>query len=717
MRLRLVPAASIALLLVAFAIDLLTPQLFVVAILLDAPIVLSSLGGSRRFTYGLVWAALIANVVAGYVNGVQDHGHWDSIGIGDRILAGLSIIFVGYLSTTLQESARRAGRLAAQESRVRREALLAASIDRVRSTLSVDLVLSAIPREATTLFEVTEARFITTGSRAITRTARAGSDSVDIDDGRLSPDLASLVQRVVDEERVMILDRGDAFGRTILTTLDGPAVLAMPIAGRDRAAGVVLVIGRSEHSFDESAALARAFAAQCAEALMQARLFAELAERNDELAERSAVIRDLVYALSHDLRTPLAALGMTMRQARDGAYGTLPPAYREIVERSIVATDDVQRLAETLLVVARIESGDRIVRRERVDLAALVHQISGELAALAAARGVALDFDAAGPADVTADRDDLRRAIVNLASNALDHTPQGGRVTIAVHLREQTVEVAVCDTGYGVPEATRPKLFTRFARGEGRRGAGSGLGLYITRRVAEESGGQVTYEPREPQGSCFTLTFPAARALVEDHALTRAGLRTALESSGDVLVLAEAADGMSGADAIAREQPQVAVVDIGLGGIDGIALTRTVKVDYPHTRVVILTMHELDEEVLAALSAGADAYCVKSSDPSGVVDAVRIVAGGGAYFDPRIAHVVLRRLGSPAPAPEGRSPLTARELEIIRLIADGVGNADIAIRLHLGLGTVKGHIRDILEKLSANDRTQAAVTALRRGLL
>jgi DNA-binding NarL/FixJ family response regulator len=213
------------------------------------------------------------------------------------------------------------------------------------------------------------------------------------------------------------------------------------------------------------------------------------------------------------------------------------------------------------------------------------------------------------------------------------------------------------------------------------------------------------------------MSEPITVVLVEDHALTRAGLRTALEQSGEVRVVAEAADGIGGEAAIDRERPQVAIVDIGLPGIDGIALTRSVKLRLPQMHVVILTMHELDDEVLAALSAGADAYCVKSSDAATVLDAVRIVAGGGAYFDPRIAHVVLRRLGSPAPAPAERSPLSPRELEVLRLIADGVGNAEIATRLHLGLGTVKGHIRDILEKLSAADRTQAAVTAFRRGLL
>jgi NarL family two-component system response regulator LiaR len=213
------------------------------------------------------------------------------------------------------------------------------------------------------------------------------------------------------------------------------------------------------------------------------------------------------------------------------------------------------------------------------------------------------------------------------------------------------------------------------------------------------------------------MNEPISVVLVEDHALTRTGLRTALEATGDVRVVAEASDGISAEAVILRERPAVAIVDIGLPGRDGVALTRAIKTEMPELHVVILTMHELDDEVLAALSAGADAYCVKSSDASTVIDAVRIVAGGGAYFDPRIAHVVLRRLGAPPQARSADSPLTPRELDVLRLIADGIGNNEIAERLHIGLGTVKGHIRDILEKLSAADRTQAAVNAMRRGYL
>ena len=203
--------------------------------------------------------------------------------------------------------------------------------------------------------------------------------------------------------------------------------------------------------------------------------------------------------------------------------------------------------------------------------------------------------------------------------------------------------------------------------------------------------------------------------LVEDHALTRAGLRTALEAA-NIDVVGEAGDGISGSALVLREQPDVAVVDIGLPGQDGIALTREIKTAASATRVVVLTMHELDEEVVAALAAGADAYCVKSSDAAIVIAAIRAVAAGGAYFDPRIAHVVLRRFSGPRTAPAS-SPLTPRELEVLRLVAEGIGNQEIADRLHFGLGTVKGHIRDILEKLAATDRAHAAVTAFRRGLL
>jgi DNA-binding NarL/FixJ family response regulator len=204
-------------------------------------------------------------------------------------------------------------------------------------------------------------------------------------------------------------------------------------------------------------------------------------------------------------------------------------------------------------------------------------------------------------------------------------------------------------------------------------------------------------------------------AIVEDHALTRAGLRTALEGSFDVV--AEAADGLMGWEAILRERPDVAVIDIGIPAIDGVTLTKRVRTELPETHVVIVTMLDLENEVLAALAAGADAYCLKNSEPERIVEAVRIASEGGAYFDPQIAHIVLSRFSPGTPASPRSSPLTQRETEVLRAIAEGRANSEIAESLHLGLGTIKGHIRDILEKLSASDRTQAAVVALKKGYI
>jgi signal transduction histidine kinase len=508
---RLVPVVCVLSLVGAFVIDLLTPQLFVAAILLDVPIVLSSLGGSAGFRLGLIAAALVCDVVAGYANGVHSGFHWDAVGIGDRVLAALSIVSVGYLSSAVSENAERAGRAASQELRARREAQISTAIERVRSSLSTELVLRAIAHEALDLLGASEVRFSLAGPDTTTLVARSGESQVDVDEERLPPAVISLVQRAADDGDAIAVQRTDALGRLILDTFGGREVLAIPIADGERRFGVLLALGTYGDRLQEMRTLAEAYAKQAANALAQARLFEQLAERNAALEERSGVIRDLVYALSHDLRTPLAALGMTLRQAQAGAYGELPERYREVVERSVIATDDVQRLAETLLLVARFESGDRRPERDALDLGEIVRQIAGELEALAATRHVELTTAIAGePIRTVGDRGDVRRAITNLVANALEHTPADGHVAIAVERSGATALVRITDDGFGVSEKTRSHLFTRFARGDDRRGGGSGLGLYIVRRVAEESGGSVAYEPNVPQGSIFTLRLPAA---------------------------------------------------------------------------------------------------------------------------------------------------------------------------------------------------------------
>jgi signal transduction histidine kinase len=197
-----------------------------------------------------------------------------------------------------------------------------------------------------------------------------------------------------------------------------------------------------------------------------------------------------------------------MQQALDGAYGELPDGYRAILERTVQSNDELQRLAETLLLVSRYESGERSTRREPVELVALARGVVEELEPLWRSKKIAASVASEGEAFVSADPGEMRRALVNLVANAVNFTPGGGSVN------GDRTNLSVEDTGFGVPEPERARLFERLGAGSGRPGAGSGLGLYIVRRIAESHDGAVAYEPRPEGGSIFTLRLPALAARV-----------------------------------------------------------------------------------------------------------------------------------------------------------------------------------------------------------
>jgi len=507
---RQVVVAAFAVLAVAFAIDAVTPQTLVIAILFNVPIVLAALAGSRRLTVLLVVSALAADIAAAFINAAHDGFHWDPIGTGDRALSMLSIVLVGFLSTEVQERAQRVGRLAAQEARARREAAMSAVAERIRASLSVDLILRAIVREAPAALEGERAVWYPARSEGEILEGRAGTGEVDVLDERPTAEILTLTQRVSEDGRAVVLRSIDPVGRFLLDHLGARSAVAIPLGDRSEATGVLIVTLTSETPSEPVEPAARAFASVAVNALWQARLFGELTERNQALSERQAVIRDLVYAISHDLRTPLAALSLTLQQASEGAYGTLPAAYVSVLRDSVVSIDDLQRLAATLLIVARFEAGERQPPPELVELDAVANEIGSELRGLADARGISLRVEAQSGAVVRGARGDLRRAISNLVANALQHTPTGGDVALGVIRGASTVDVVVKDDGYGIEPQLRDALFQRFSSGA-RVGGGTGLGLYIVRRIAEQNGGRISYEPRSPRGSVFTLWLPETR--------------------------------------------------------------------------------------------------------------------------------------------------------------------------------------------------------------
>jgi DNA-binding NarL/FixJ family response regulator len=231
-------------------------------------------------------------------------------------------------------------------------------------------------------------------------------------------------------------------------------------------------------------------------------------------------------------------------------------------------------------------------------------------------------------------------------------------------------------------------------------------------------------------------------ALIEDDELTRMGLKTALKSREEIEWVGEAVNGREGLHLLQTTPIDIAIVDIGLPEIDGIELTKQFKATHPvadetSTKILILTLNDREEEVLAAFAAGADSYCMKDISIESLIEALKVTQEGNTWIAPAIARIVLshakkaRNLRNiqatsqtePTPLPTASEPtqtiahLTERELEVLQLIVDGYSNAQIAEKLFITLGTVKTHVRKILNKLSADDRTQAAVRAIRSGLV
>jgi signal transduction histidine kinase len=508
------------LLVAAWILDLLTPQLFIAAILFNGPIALSSLALRSRLTTNLVIAAEIANVVAGYVNGVQAGSHWDLVALANRALLAASFVLVGYMSIKTQEYAREAGVSAGRMRQVEIEKALREATGRVRGTLNVELVQRAIVRESVALLGASKAELVVREAAfglPLVFTYAAGDADIAVERRALSTELASLVTRAAEAKDVFRVTTSDLLGRVMLDALGASEAVVAPIATNGTVDHVLIDSADGDKTLVADAIVTMGtFSEQAGMALEQAHLFAQLGERSDEiarqkneLADRSDVIRDIVYALAHDLRTPLAAAHVTMTQALAGAYGELPEAYRNIVGTALAANDDERRIVETLLLVARYEAGEASTMHELVNCADLVDRIVAELRPVAQIKGVELAEEP--PANVfctLGDPHELRRAVANLVANAIDATPRGGHIDVKCERSEKAIRIRVEDDGYGVPEQRREGLFQRF--GGGHPGSGSGLGLYIVRRIAEKHGGTVAYAPREPRGSVFTMTLPEA---------------------------------------------------------------------------------------------------------------------------------------------------------------------------------------------------------------
>jgi two-component system, NarL family, response regulator LiaR len=211
---------------------------------------------------------------------------------------------------------------------------------------------------------------------------------------------------------------------------------------------------------------------------------------------------------------------------------------------------------------------------------------------------------------------------------------------------------------------------------------------------------------------------PIRVLLVDDHAVVRKGLRALLDREPGIDVAGEAENGEQAVRIASRLGPDVILMDLEMPGMGGIEATRQITEQHPDTRVVILTSHAAEEDVFPALKAGAQGYLLKHSAPEEVLRAIHQARRGETVLHPAIARMVLQELNRPAqPRQQATTdPLSERELEVLRLLARGMSNQEIADTLVVGEATVRSHVSSILRKLQLASRTQAALYALREGL-
>ncbi len=224
------------------------------------------------------------------------------------------------------------------------------------------------------------------------------------------------------------------------------------------------------------------------------------------------------------------------------------------------------------------------------------------------------------------------------------------------------------------------------------------------------------------------IQLPTWRVLViEDDPLVQLGIEQALANYPQLTVIDTIDDGYLAVEAAFEYSPDLILMDIGLPGIDGIETTRQIKEKRPETKIVMLTSHTAEAEVLAAFSSGAEAYCIKGGSISSLISAIASVGQGGVYLDANVAYIALNSFQTTAQqnaqannqnASEAAfSDLSTREQEVLALLVEGLSNPEIAGRLFISPNTVKAHMRGLMTKLAANDRVQVAVKALRAGLI
>lgn len=212
------------------------------------------------------------------------------------------------------------------------------------------------------------------------------------------------------------------------------------------------------------------------------------------------------------------------------------------------------------------------------------------------------------------------------------------------------------------------------------------------------------------------MSTPIKVMLVDDHEMVRIGLAAVLETEEDIQIVGEAGNGADGIKLVEQTKPDVVLMDLVMDGMDGIETTKRITQMYPEVKVIVLTSFLDDEKMYPVIEAGAFSYLLKTSRASEITGAIRAAVNGQSILESQVATKMMNRLRQPQQA-SAHDDLTEREMEVLRAIAQGKSNQDIADELFIGIKTVKSHVTNILSKLDVDDRTQAAIYAIKHGLV
>jgi two-component system, OmpR family, sensor histidine kinase KdpD len=458
---------SLALMLGGLVLDILTPQQFIAAIVWIVPIALSGLAFSKRFTYGLVIAAVVLSGLVSWLNaGAQ--GGLDGIAVLNRVLLAACAVMVGVMTVNLSNFSQRVGQLQEREDKIRQER----DLERVAATVASSQNLTEALEQVVPVLAGMLGR---------------GALMIGVNDDRLvsprvalnvSPEMWPVGASVPNnlEQQIMLLARVQQPPLLI-------AILEPVINAEENLRRLLPVLGR---------------------ALERVILLDDLSAQRTLLERRNAIIRDLIYAFSHDLRTPLMANGMNMKLALEGAFGVLPDSYLRSLENGLASNQDLLELAEKLLLVARYEGGETSPQLETVDLQRALEEMTARLEPVAQERKVQFELRLE-TLEVRGNSLELRRVLQNLLDNAIKFCPPTQTVEVRLQRQQSNVRIEVRDPGPGVTHELETRLFTRFS--SPRAGGGSGLGLYLARRIVEAHGGRIGYA-RDAQ-TVFWVELPA----------------------------------------------------------------------------------------------------------------------------------------------------------------------------------------------------------------